>query len=294
VTATRVSWLRAVWAVIGGSIFAFVATFLSLMLPLYLVGLPIPIVEGTNGRGWPWRIEGPWSLVADIGPLLFSGAAFAYGAEGFTNKRTGMVTRRAPIAFTAAVLGWVTVGNVSDAGLLGVSGLAAFVAMVVVTREMSAQPNRPWRWTPVKARFAVVVVLALILATLSYGFLHPLSADQTELESLRDGRARISVFLGNEGRADVTFLSVSVPGVTTRALIDPSDSYEYDPKDPDLGMVPLEGKTFVGNESHRVDLVVSAGCPSSRVDRVLIRLRVLGRTVDQVVRLGPTVPVGCA
>ena len=44
--------------------------------------------------------RGRWSLIADIGPLLFTGAAFAYGAEGFTNKRTGMATRRAPIAFS--------------------------------------------------------------------------------------------------------------------------------------------------------------------------------------------------
>ena len=106
----------------------------------------------------------------------------------------------------------MTIGNVSDAGLLGVSGFAAFVAMVVVTREMSAQPHRPWVWTPARAWSAVVVVPVLILAPLSYGFLHPLSATSAELESLRDGRARILLFLHNEGRANLTVLSAKVPG----------------------------------------------------------------------------------
>jgi hypothetical protein len=205
-----------------------------------------------------------------------------------------MVTRRAPIAFTAAVLRWVTIGNVSDAGLLGVSGLAGFVAMVVVTREMSAQPHRPWRWTPARAWSAAVLVPVLIVASLSYGFLHPLSSSTAELESLRGGRAKIWVNLDNDGRADVTVLGVGIPGARTRALTDPADSYEYDPDDPDLGMIPIAGKTIDGGQSRDVTLVVSARCPSSRiVDRVHVRLRVLGRTIDQVVRLGPPVPVGC-
>ena len=86
----------------------------------------------------------------------------------------------------------------------------------------------------------------------------------------------------------------------TRALTDPVDSslssfsYEYSPDDPDAGMVPINGRRVSRGNSRSMELVIPiADCPSSRiVDRVHVRLQVLGRTVDQVVRLAP-VPVRC-
>jgi hypothetical protein len=298
-TATRVTWGQAFWAVVGATIFAFCATLL-LLLPLYLIGLALPVVEDTHGRGWPWRVEGPWSLLADVGPLLLTGGAFAFGAEAFTRKHTRAATRRAPIALTAAVLGWVAIGGVSNAGVVGAGGLATFAALVVVTREMSGRARGPWRWTRAKVATALIVVLVLAAATLSYGFLHPLTVDNGELQSVKDGVARIHTRLANGGRAEVTVLSVKVPGMRARALTDPVDSslssfsYEYSPDDPDAGMVPINGRTVLRENSRSLELVLPVPrCPSSRiVDRVHVRLQVLGRTVDQVVRLAP-VPVGC-
>jgi hypothetical protein len=298
-TATRVSWGQAFWAVVGATLFAFCATLL-VLVPLWLVGLAIPSSEGVPGRGWPWRIDGPWSLLADVGPLLLSGLLFACAAEWFTRPRGGVPTRRAPIALTAATLGWVALGGVSNAGLVGVGGGATFVALVVVTREMSGRARTPLRWTRARVVAAVAVTAALAGATISYGLLHPLSLSSAEVWSTKGGVTRVITHLHNEGRAEVTVLSMTVPGVRTRALTDPVDptlssyAFESSPDDPDGGMVPIAGRRFLHERSRSVELVVPiAECPTTRIiDRVHVRLRVHGRTVDQVVRLAP-VPVGC-
>lgn len=293
-TATRVTWGQAFWAVIGATILATIATVV-VMLLVYLVGVPSPFLDGTSGQGWPWRIEGPWSFAADVGPMLFAGGVFAGFVEGFTRKHTGVATRWLPIALTAAVLGWVFVHGTENAGIVRSGGVLAFIAIVVVTREMSGRPRRPWRWTPVTAWSALILVPALAIASLSYALLHPLSADSAEVQSIERGRANISTRLANDGRADVTVLSVTVPQIRTRALTSPAESYEYDMGDPDAGMIPIAGKTIARGESRDLTLAIPARCPSSRtVDRVNVRLRVLGRTVEQVVRLAPPVPVGCA
>lgn len=288
-TATRVTWGQAFWAVVAASIMAAFA----LLVPLFLLawmGLPFPVAVEVSGRGWPWRIEGPWSLVADIGPLLLVGAVFAWFAEAYTSRHTSVPTRRLPIALTAALLGWVTINRPTNAGLIGAGGLATFLALLVVTREMSGRERRPWRWTPRTAWAALVLVSVLVPASVSYGLLHPLNAEQAQANS----GSSFDFSLRNDGRADVRVLSVAVASVPSRALVAPADSYESSPDDPDSGMVPLAGRTIAGSASERVTIVRTGRCfPPRTIDRVNVRLRVLGRTVDQVVRIEP-VSFGCA
>jgi hypothetical protein len=288
-TATRVTWRQAFWAVVGATVLGAFAT-LPPLLALTVIGLPLPTAEDASGQGWPWRIGGPWSLAADIGPLVLVGGAFAWFAERFTSTHTRAPTRRLPIAATAALLGWMTVNRPTNPGLIGASGLATFLALMVVTREMSGRERRPWRWTPRSAWAALVLACTLALASLSYGFLHPLSAGVAD----SSGRDRFEVTLRNDGRADVRLLSVTVPLLRTRALVGPADSYEYSPDDPDAGMVPISGKTITGGDWEQIAVVRAAGCSTPRtVDRLNVRLRVLGRTVDQMVRIDP-VALGCA
>lgn len=287
----RPTWGQSFWAVIGGSLFAWVGSLL-IFLPLYLVGVPTQFTDGTTGLGWPYRIEGPWSLAADVGPLLVAGYVFSFGVAAFLQRHTDVAAPLTPLAVTAAAVGWVMIGNVSNSGVLGVSGLAAFIALVVVARETSVREQR-WRWTRAWALLTVVAGLGLAAATVSYGVLHPLSVGTAELSSLEDGRANVTVYLHNDGRADVRLIDVTVPMVDAVAKV--YRDGEYAPGDLDSLSVPIDGlvlehdvSTFGG-----VELTFPARCPSSRtLDRVVVRMRVRGRVVDQVVRF-PPVAVGC-
>ncbi len=288
----RPTWGQSFWAVVGGSLFAWCASLL-VFLPLDLIGVPIQFTDGTTGLGWPYRIEGPWSLAADVGPLLLAGYVFAFGVGSFLQRHTDIAAPLTPLAVAAAALGWVMIGNVSHSGLLEVSGLAAFIALVVVAREASVREGR-WRWTRPWALLTLIAALGLTAATLSYGFLHPLSAGTAELSSLKDGRANVTVYLHNDGRADVRLVDVTLPDVNAVAKV--YRDGEYAPGDLDSLSVPIDGlvlKRDVSSSSGPIELTLPARCPSSRsLDRVVVRLRVHGRTLDQVVRF-PPVAVGC-
>jgi hypothetical protein len=280
-----------VGAVVGGSIVGFLAAFLALV-PLFWLDLPIQFTDGMTGRGWPWRIEGAWSFAADIGPLLFCGAAFAFGAGAFIGRHTGIACRRTPIALTQATVGWVSLGGVSRAGLLAINGLLAFVVIVVVVREASVRERAPMRWTRPRAAAAVEAVLILAVTSISYGLLHPLTAGTAELGTPPKPSTVLHAHLHNDGRAEVTLLSVSLPGTGGQRARTFDDSVRSAPTIHDV-MRPIAGATIAGKGSRDIELELPAGCSPAAIDRLDVRLRVHGQTLDQVVRLAPPVPLEC-
>jgi hypothetical protein len=246
----RPTWLQTVGAVIGGSILAWLLT-LAWLLPVAALELfPIQVAGETSGHGWPWRIDGPWSLAADFGPLMLCGAALAVGVEAFTVKWTGVRPRRLPLALVVAAVGWVMVGNVSNGGVLSVGGLVAFVAVVSVARECSVRERRPLNWT--RGGIALITVAGLVLAatSLSYGMLHPLTAGDggNSTAERKNGRAEMSVFLRNEGLLDVRVLSVDVPGMNVTRVRTDNEAVKEAPTIDGL-MKPIAGSQIAGHAS---------------------------------------------
>lgn len=282
--AQRPTWGQAFWAVIGGTLFGWVVTLVLLLL-LWAIGLPTPFLdEGTSGRGWPWRVDGLWSLAADVGPLLVAGYGLSFGTHAFLRRHTDVAAPFTPLAVTAAAVGWVTIGPVSEASVLGVSGLAAFIALVVVARESAIREGR-WRWTRAWAVLTLVAGFGLAGASLSYGYLHPLTAGTDGAGEAERGRVTVPVFLRNEGRADVRVLGVTVPRIEVDARRYTDRTYA--PGDYDSVMVPVAGLVLGGNRSDHIDLRVPCVGASRTIDRVDVRMRVRGRELNQTVRLPP-------
>lgn len=290
----RPTWLQTVGAVIGGSIIAWLLT-LAWLLPVAALELfPIHLGE-TSGHGWPWRIDGPWSLAADFGPLMLCGAALAVGVEAFTVKWTGVRPRRLPLALVVAAVGWVMVGNVSNGGVLSVGGLVAFVAVVSVARECSVRERRPLKWT--RGGIALIAVAGLVLAatSVSYGMLHPLTAGDggDSTVALKNGRAEMSVFLRNEGRLDVHVLSVDIPGVNVTRVRTDNEAVK-EALTIDGLMKPIAGSRIAGGASRVAYLTIaSPSCIGATIDRFNVRLSISGRRLQQVVRLESPVRLTC-
>lgn len=276
-------------AVIGGSIVGFAAAFVALLPAFWL---PIQFTNGMTGRGWPWRIEGPWSLAADVGPLLFCGTAFAFGAAAFIGRHTGVECRRVPIALAAATIGWVSLGGVSQGGLLALNGFLAFIVIVVVVREASVHERMPMRRTRSRVAAAVGAVLVLALTSVSYGLLHPLTPGTAELGTPTKQGTVLSAFLHNDGGAEVTLVSATLPGIELQRARTFDESVPSDASIDDH-MRPVAGATIAGKGSRDIELQLPARCATAVIDRVNVRLRVHGRTLDQVVRLAPPVSVVC-
>jgi hypothetical protein len=287
---SRPTWWHAVCAVIGGSIVGFVAAFVAL-IPFYS-WLPIQFTDGMTGRGWPWRIEGLWSFAADVGPLLFCGGAFAFGAEAFISRHTRIACRRAPIALAAATVGWVSLGGVSRAGLLAADGVLPFVVIVVVVREASVHERTLIRWTRARAAAAVGAGLVLALTSISYGLLHPLTAGSAELGTQGKRGPVLHASLHNDGDAKVTLLGASVPGIDVLRARTIDETVGATSAIDDQ-MRPVAGATIAGDGLRDIQFELPTACASTVIDRIDVRLRVRGRTLDQVVRLAPPVPLAC-
>jgi multisubunit Na+/H+ antiporter MnhE subunit len=290
------SWLRMVGAVIGGSIVAFALTF-AWLIPLGVLGaFPLVLSGEPSGHGWPWRIEGPWSFAADLGPLLLCGAALAVGVETVTSRWTDVRARRAPLVFAAASVGWVTVASPPNSGLVSVGGLVGFIALVVVARECSVRERRPRRpWTMTRVTLTLVGVLLLAAASISYGLLHPLTAGNggNSTAEITAGRAEFSVILRNEGRLEVRVLGLDVPNSTITRVRTDNEAVTSAPTIDGL-MKPLAGSTIDGHNSRFAELTIAPATCNTVIDRVGVRLNVAGRQVQQVVRFDSPVRLTCA
>jgi hypothetical protein len=272
----RPTWGQSAGAVLGGMIFGYLLS-LVWYVPLAMLGV-IPLDEGARtGHGWPWALDDAWALAADIGPLLLAGSCLALGIESFTMKWTGVRPQRFPLVAAAALLGWIPFG-LGHTGLLGATGLVAFVGMVWVTREYSAREREPWKWTRRRAWTAVGVSLLLAAATLSYAALHPFSYHLDVQDAHVKGDAvKFSGFLHNDGPLHARVQGVEVPGHRVLALeLEPSYAATDD------------GSTYVG-----LTLAAPRGCVTEPIDELVVHLVVAGHRTTQTVHTSGTDRTPC-
>jgi hypothetical protein len=215
----RYGWLRALGALLGGSIIAYFGLFVF----AFVLGVVVHMLPGTlpeePGVGWPWRIDGAWSALADLGPLLLTGALVAAGVGFYVGPRVGHPTARWPIVLCATLVGWVPIAQSGRGGLLPVSGGLAFVAMWWTTRKTSEMPR--WRLpaAAISPRVALTAVVAAVIAlaavSIAYSTLHPVrvaSFSPPETATLFHGKTdRFPVPIYNEGPLPIRILAVSLP-----------------------------------------------------------------------------------
>jgi hypothetical protein len=214
----RYGWLSALWGLLAGSFVALFPFFaISLMIGwLHLVPLTFPVAA--PGTGWPWRIDGWWSVLADIGPLLLLSTLIA-GCVGFyVHGSTGRRAARWPIVLCAALVGWIPIANAHHAGLLGIGTGLGFVAMWWTTRQTADLPrlHLPQSHRRAFAAGAGIVLVSLTACSLSYGALHPIRAvlsGDPEAATLRNGSSDLlPVQIYDDGPLPARLLGITLPG----------------------------------------------------------------------------------
>jgi len=204
-------WWRALGALLAGSIVAALGVFAILVVAGRLHLLPTDLENA--GHGWPWRVDGAWSLLADLGPTLAVALLAAAGIALYVGFRVERPVARWPLALCAVLVGWMPVTQGSRPGLLGVSGGAAFLAMWWATHRVAEMP-RPA--PPVARRTAAVLATALALAlgavSVSYAALHPVTGRPWDGSvTLVAGRSdRVPVELENRGPLAARVLGISL------------------------------------------------------------------------------------
>jgi len=268
--ARRPSWLGTFGAVIGASILAWPLTLLW-AFPLVGLGLvPLPS-RARAGHGWPWRIDSVWSFAADIGPLLLCGIAFAWSFEALLGRFKGSWRRPSLVlALVVAAVGWVSVVTPAQAGLVPIAEFWAFATVGVVARSVRHRPSL--RLTRRGLTVLVGIGLALTGTSLAYGALHPLAAENGDVNG-----DTVWFALRNETRFGVRVQSVTLPG---RAEL----------RD-------WEGRTLVGTRIDGMESEFVSVKPSrsfcGKIERFDVRLNVAGREVRQRVWLEQPLIVPC-
>jgi hypothetical protein len=215
----RYGWFSALGALLCGSIGAFLGLFsLAFVFGVLVHVLPGNVPGGAPpGVGWPWRIDGAWAVLADLGPLLVTGGLLAVTIGWFVEPHAEHPPARWPIALCATLVGWVPISQSGRSGLVGVSGGVAFLAMWWTTRKTSeiVRPRLPGTTHPgIAVAIAGVIATALAAASVSYAALHPLSvaasapAGTVTLHNGRTDRFAISIY--NLGPFPVRILGVSI------------------------------------------------------------------------------------
>ncbi len=268
----RPGWARTIWAAIWGCLLAGLGMTLVRAWVSGVVEWPDP-ANRAPGVGWPWRIEGPWSLAADLGPALLFGALFAWPAMSMVSGHDGIAARRGPTLLAAAALALV---SWQDAY---VSLPLALVPLVFLLRHESTRPRRRFRRAPLTIGLAAMIVAALTTATVSYGRVNALSAESGAVGTSNRGHEYLEIPLRGLGNDIVNVRSVSVPGrpdVVIRAW----DWIGH-------GVHPVDGLSIHPGETGRLALRMPQTCTGPiRIDRLDVRMDVGDRPHRQLVRLG--------
>lgn len=270
-------WGRSFCAVVLGMLFAGITT--SILQTGLADALEWPDVwtPGGLGVGWPWRVDGAWSLAADLGPALFFGAVFAWGAQIILGAQEGVTALRPSIVLTAAALVLLTRG----ASELVALNLPVMVALIIVVRLRAGRPRSSVRWTWKLAAMALVACCALAVATVSYGRMNALSAESADVSD-----SHVTIPLRGIGSDIVNLISVRVPdapdGVTVGV---------WNPGGTSVSLV--RGASIHPGEAVRIALGVPARCAPGTVDRLDVRMMVGDRELRQTVRLDEPVEL-CA
>jgi hypothetical protein len=142
----KVGWWRSLFAVIVGGFFSGSVVFVLQLVLAPEIGWSEFRSGGVPGLGWPWPVDGLWSLAADLGPALVYGLLFAWGAD---------IVLRVQPDVTAVRLSIVLIAATSALFPFGVSG-AALVVLVVAVRRRAARPRRSRGWDVKGAGVALV------------------------------------------------------------------------------------------------------------------------------------------
>ncbi|MDA0179249.1 hypothetical protein OJ997_02985 [Solirubrobacter phytolaccae] len=279
-TTLRPGWLRAFWVTLWGLLAAGVAVTLLRFALTDVVQWPDPLGRAP-GVGWPWRIEGPWSLAADIGPALLFGCAFAWPALSVVSADTTISPRRAPTVVVATGLALVVW---HDAYIQ--LNLLAIVPLTLVVRHEATRPRRPLRRRPLTIGLVAVAAVALATATVSYGRVNALSAEWGPVSTSNRGHEYLTIPLRGLGPEIVNLESVRVPGrpeVVIRAWNWIGN-----------GVGGIDGLSIFAGETRTLALRMPQGCSAPiRVDRLDVHMKVGDREHHQVVRLGWLRDVPC-
>jgi uncharacterized membrane protein YjjB (DUF3815 family) len=300
--AERPGWWSTIGAVLAGSITAFVCCLAALFAAGALNLLPFD--NTPRSHGWPYPVDSPWAVLADLGPMLAVGFVFAGTTSWYLTQKTGVHPRRWPLALLAATVGWFPLDG-EQHGFLLVSGGAAFAAVVIAARSLSLTERRPTPWSRslVAALAAVVIVLGGV--SVSYGTLHPLSggnAGETSLTTLRaKGPTELTFALENQGLASVRIHElrlVGAPGLHVGRVRIDNHRRTVAPTMDEL-LTDLRDATISRDDSLVVYVSVSADCgPSARraswtVDALDVRLRSAGFERTQRVALDHAQRIDC-
>jgi len=296
------SWWSTIWTVIAGTIVAWAALAI-IVLPLSALHVVPLNSEDLPGTGWPWRIDGPWAFLADLGPVLGASFAFAAAVGFYLRRLTGVPPRRWPLALLAAAVGWIPIVG-SRPGLIGVGGGLAFVLVVWAARRWSLRERRPTRLSRPQLGALLVTAVALCAVSFSYGALHPLTARGSDSShvKLRNGRAKLVLNLENAGPFSARVLGVR--------LVDPAglrlerlqtDSERDEASTPEGLFRPLGKPTLDSGEDRRAVYLTVASriCmqpdtdASWMLEALNVRLRTAGTERTQRVALSPALRVRC-
>jgi hypothetical protein len=293
------SWWGAILSVLAGSIVSFF-----LLIPVWVVPSALRLAPTDHpagaGAGWPWRIDGAWSLLADAGPLLACGFVVSTAIGWYVQQRTGEPPARWPLALALAVVGWLPM---FQGGFLAVSGGGAFVVAVLGTRYCATRKRVRMPWTRGRVALAVTAGLLLAATSGSFGALHPLRVPGVaEGVALHHGRGAVGLPLENHALGGATVLRVSLvdtPGLVLARASTPNGRASA-PTVAGLDR-PLAGTSVpAGTDGRDVDLALRAPACGRTASggswdlRALdVRLRTLGIERTQRVWLDHPVRVRC-
>lgn len=277
----RPGWWRTAWAAVWGCLVAGIGMTLLRGWVSGAVEWPDP-ANRAPGVGWPWRLEGPWSLAADVGPALVFGFLFAWSAMSMVSGPDGIAARRVPTMLAAAALALLTWRD----AYVSLNPFA-LAPLILILRHESTRPRRPVRRIPVTVGLTAVTAVALAAATASYGRVNALSAEGGMVGTSNRGHEYLEIPLRSLGNDILNLRSVSVPGrpdVVIRAW----DWIGH-------GVHPVDGLSVFPGETGRLALRMPQTCTGPiRIDRLEIRMDVGDRPHRQLVRLGGLRDVPCA
>ena len=274
----RVGWWRSVFAVLVGGFFSGLVVGILQLVLADAVGWP-EFRSAELGLGWPWRVDGLWSLAANVGPALVYGVLFTWGADIVLRIQPDVTAVRPSLVLVAASL---TLFPLGAAGTLVAVNFVPPAILVVAIRTQAARPRRPIRWKVQSIGLVLAACLALTATTVSYGKFNALTAEPAEITA-----SVITIPVRGIGNDIVNLRNVrvlDVRGVTVGV---------WNPGRTDISAV--NGASVLPAETVQIAVQVPSRCASAQTfDRLEVRMDVgADRELQQTVRLESPVTV-CA
>ena len=230
------------------------------------------------------------------------------------DEKTSFRPRRWPLALTAIAAGWIPFIE-PGWGILGATWVTGFVLMVVITRYTSVETRKPINWTITNKTIAIVGVITLAFATVSWGTVNSLHRNGDFSSELTIGHTPITAPSGMTD--DVLQVDVSNAGPFKVRVLDikPADTSEViDTAPPQIKLepksitrdtkpskyVPLRNTVIEPSQNATLQLgIYSPTCiepqasGSWTIKTVDIRTKTAGYEHTQKLDLGEPIPVEC-